>query len=248
MLFRAIALSLALLVGIGSIIPVVNDTAEAKPRYKSKKKYKKLKKYSKAWWRWYRKEQRKKRAVLARKRALRAKQILLARQKAKKPEKKVENISAKTTKFVKANDEKPKAVNELQFPLNDSSGKSLGTVLLSVVGQAIQTESNQLQRIGGVSTSSLRQNAVLKMVKNDGWIVNDYHKIVSGKKVYIVVGESQSKGVMQSHLFYFTEIDGKIYSLSSSSPNNAQERLAQESERMIQSLQRGDSSNLIGLK
>lgn len=58
MLFRAIALSLALLVGIGTIVPFMTDSTEAGPKYKKKKK-KKLKKYSKAWWRWYRKEQRK---------------------------------------------------------------------------------------------------------------------------------------------------------------------------------------------
>jgi hypothetical protein len=45
MLFRAIALTLALLIGIGTIIPLGTDNAEAGPR--KSRKYKKQKKYKK---------------------------------------------------------------------------------------------------------------------------------------------------------------------------------------------------------
>jgi hypothetical protein len=53
MLLRAIALSLALLFGIGVIIPLATDNAEAGPR-KQRKQRKHYKKYSKKWWRQYR--------------------------------------------------------------------------------------------------------------------------------------------------------------------------------------------------
>ena len=45
-----------------------------------------------------------------------------------------------------------------------------------------------------------------------------------------------------------TEVDGRIYSLATTSPNNSQERIAQESEKVIQSLQRGNRPSQAGLK
>jgi hypothetical protein len=258
MLFRAIALSLALLVGIGTIVPFVTDSTEAGPRYKKQKK-KKLKKYSKAWWRWYHKEKRKKRALLARKRALKAKQILLAR-KAKQPEnaestekkgnvrEKVavkDNSSAPTLpsgkKAPKSFEQSKASDSELQFRVSDDNGAALGSASLSVVGPAMgeDSSSGRNHMVGGVSTSALRRNVIDKMVKEEGWVVNDYQKTVNGKKVYVVVAQSSVKGVIQSRLFYFTEVDGKIYSLATISPNDAQDRIAMESEKVIQSLQRG---------
>jgi hypothetical protein len=154
MLIRAIALSLALLLGVGTIIPFMTDSTEAGPRQKKKKK-KKLKKYSRAWWRWYKKEQRKKRAILARKRALRAKRILLARKKAQRPKTaRVRTVSKKRTPKVagknssrgailpsgkKAPDsfQQSQATNsELQFRVSDDNGGQIGIASLSVVGPA----------------------------------------------------------------------------------------------------------------
>jgi hypothetical protein len=264
MLFRAIALSLALLVGVGTIIPFMTDSTEAGPKYKKKKK-KKLKKYSKAWWKWYRKQQRKKRAILARKRALRAKQILLARQKRAKNA----NQQAKAPKLDKKGEAREKVAvkddasaatlpsgkkapknfkqnqatdSELQFRVSDDSGTALGTASLSVVGpaQGEDSDTGRNKMVGGVPTSSLRRNVIDKMMKEEGWVVNDYQKNVNGKKVYVVVAQSSVRGTVQSRLFYFTEVDGKIYSLTTTSPNEAQERIAQESEKVIQSLQRGN--------
>ncbi|MEK7725156.1 MAG: hypothetical protein AAB336_12445, partial [Acidobacteriota bacterium] len=238
MLFRAIALSLALLIGMTTVIPFITNSAEAIPKNTNKKK-KKLKKYSKAWWRWYHKQKRAKRAFLARKRAIKAKQILLARQRANKPkqllaqkpiEKATEIIEAKTDKVAKPITKIQESENEVHYPVNDNDGKSLGKVLLSIVGTATTEDSqNAGNKIGGIATSALRRNVVDKMVKEDGWVVNDYHKTVNGKKVYVVVAQSPTKSGVQSRLFYFTEVDGKIYNLSTSSPNESQERIATES-------------------
>jgi hypothetical protein len=37
-------------------------------------------------------------------------------------------------------------------------------------------------------------------------------------------------------MFYFTEVDGKVYSVATNSPAQEQERLAEESEKVINSL------------
>src|SRR5215218_2326270 len=79
-MLRAIALSLALMLSLGAIIPLATNHSEAGAKYHKKKK-KKLKKYSKAWWKWYRAKQRRQKALATRKRALRLRQIRLAKEK-----------------------------------------------------------------------------------------------------------------------------------------------------------------------
>jgi hypothetical protein len=39
-------------------------------------------------------------------------------------------------------------------------------------------------------------------------------------------------------MFYFTEVDGRIYNVATNSPVEESERLAEESEKVINSLQR----------
>src|SRR5687767_12908312 len=82
MLFRAIALSLALLIGIGTIVPLGTDSVEAGPKKKYRKKkrnWRGVKKYSKRWWQLYRAQERRKKATAKRRRALRLRQMRLAR-------------------------------------------------------------------------------------------------------------------------------------------------------------------------
>lgn len=259
MLFRAIALSLALLFGIGTIIPFVADSTEAGPKYKKKKK-KKLKKYSKAWWRWYKKEQRRKRVILARKRALRAKQILLARQRANRNKtvrkvavvpipKPTAALQAEKSVPVKNTEKANETPSELKFKVKGDNGNPIGSASLSVIMQAVVGDSkNEANKIGGVSTSVLRRNVVDTMVREEGWIVNDFQKSVNGKKVYVVIAQSSQNGVVSSRLFYFTEVGGRIYSLSATCPKDAQDRVAQESEKVIQSLQQGNTVTQVGQK
>jgi hypothetical protein len=261
MLFRAIALSLALLVSLGTIIPLATNHSEAGPKYsRKKKKKKKLKKYSRAWWKWYRAKQRRQRAIAARKRALRLRQLRLARLKklgaaAQKPEMAKASKPAKTTQkadesvaLLPSGEAAPKGwkknqatPNELQFSVNDG-GRTIGTASLGVVGPAVGPDNNvgRGKTVGGVQTSALRRTVIDRMMKEQGWIVNDYQKEVGGKKVYVVVAQAPSAadGRPQSRLFYFPEVEGRIYSLATSAPDDASERIAEESEKVINSLQR----------
>lgn len=81
MLLRILGLSVALFIGIGIIIPLSTHNSEAgAPKAKTyNKKAKKYKKYSKKWWRLYRHRLRNKKALEARKRTLRLRQIQLAK-------------------------------------------------------------------------------------------------------------------------------------------------------------------------
>lgn len=275
MLIRAIALCVALLIGVGVMIPMMTDSSEAGPKYSRKYKKKRtwnVKKYSKKWWALYRRQEHRKSTIVARRRALRARQILLTRQNR---EQTAAVNQSEPTSFEKASAPKQKVAareeaailpsgetapqtwkrasatnSELQYRVNDESGNPMGAASLTVVGTATGTnsDSGRNKTLGGVSTSALRRTVIDKMVKEEGWVVNDYQKDLNGKKVYVVVAQSSVGGAVQSKLFYFTEVDGRIYSLATSAPLNSQERLAQESERVINSLQRTNRPVEAGLR
>jgi hypothetical protein len=253
MLVRAIALSLALLIGIGVIIPLATDNAEAGPRHNSRHRHHKhYKKYSKQWWRQYRARQKRRKALLARQRSLRLRQLRLARERAAQ-----QNNPAVAAVTPKPADKAPAVLptgdkapagwksdqaspGELKFRVDDSAGSQVGSASISVVGPAVAENSSggRGKAVGGVSTSSLRREVINKMIQENGWVVNDYQKEIGGRAVYVVVAQSQAKnGKVQSRMFYFTEVDGRIYNVATNSPVEESERLAEESEKVINSLQ-----------
>ncbi|MCA1607919.1 MAG: hypothetical protein LC730_00455 [Acidobacteria bacterium] len=242
-----------MLIGLATIVPFGTNEAEAGPkkskRYKKQKKYKK---YSKRWWRQYHARQRRKRALRARRRALRLRQLRLA--------KKSENGKQKSV----AAAAKPKAAEtrsallpsgqvaparwkagensgaEVRFRLEDSRGSQVGTAAISVVGptmgETVATGRNR--SLGGVPTTALRREVINQMIRENGWVVNDFQKEVGGKSVYVVVAQSQNPGGnVQSRMFYFTEAEGRIYSVATNTAADVAEQLAEESEKVIFSLQ-----------
>lgn len=252
MLVRAIALSLALLIGMGVIVPLATENTEAGPRkYRKQKRQKQYKKYSKKWWRQYRARQKRKRALQARKRALRLRQLRLARKRAAERRPAVAKVNSpkpqvKKSTVLPSGESAPNGWNaaqtspsEIRFRVDDSAGSQVGSASISVVGPAIGESSlnSRVKSVGGISTTSLRRDVINRMIQENGWVVNDYQKEIGGRPVYVVVAQSQAKnGGVQSRMFYFTEVDGRIYNVATNSPVAESERLAAESEKVIDSL------------
>ncbi len=87
------------------------------------------------------------------------------------------------------------------------------------------------------------------MVREEGWVVNDYQKEIGGKKVYVVVAQSPGAGNrVQSRLFYFTEVGGQIYSVATNAPVDNSLKLEQESEKVVNSLQRRNGTQQAELR
>ena len=269
-MLRVIALALALMVSLGALLPLATDYSEASQ--KKQKRAKKrgwigVKKYSKRWWQLYHAQERRKRALAARKQMLEERQEMRAQQRTENGGKVSQTADGGTagksskahlTTTIKENSAtavlpsgesaprswKPaqESKGELQFRVDDDGGKQIGSAALSVVGPAVGVDTDNRGRnktLGGVSTSALRRTVIDRMMREDGWVVNDYQKDLGGKKVYVVIAQSRNKnGQVQSRAFYFTEVEGKIYSLATNTPNESSERLAQESERVINSLHR----------
>jgi len=258
-MIRAIALSLALLLGVGVIVPLATDyvAAGAKKHRKYAKKKKKIKKYSKQWWRLYRARVRKQKALQARKRQLRLRQLRLAKLREQNGDAPVGGSKQAVQRAVKE-DSSPAVLptgetaprtwkksqssqSELQFNVADENGSQLGQASISVVGPTMGADDDaaKTKTVGGVPTVSLRRNVIDKMIKENGWVVNDYQKEIGGKKVYVVVAQSEGAGGrIQSRVFYFAEADGRIYSVATNAPSDSQERIAEESEKVINSLVR----------
>lgn len=250
MVVRAIALSLALLVGIGTIIPLATEYAEAGPRKSKryKKKQKGYKKYSKRWWRQHRASVRKRQALQARRRSMRLRQIRLARTNgAPNTTVSTKRVEDQTVALLPSGQAAPKgwkrgqsSGSELQFRVDNGNGSDLGSASISVVGPAMgeSVDTGRNRTVGGVPTASLRREVINRMVSENGWVVNDFQKEIGGRKVYVVVAQSQGNGGrVNSRMFYFTEVDGRIYSVATNTNTDAAGRLAEESEKVIFSLQ-----------
>jgi len=254
---RAIALCLGLLLAIGALIPLATNDADAAARHRRHRHHRHhYKKYSKQWWREYHRRQARLKAVAARKRALRLKQIRLAKAAAdakangQDPHVAVNAPQSKKTvstpQTLPSGDPAPagwtpskSSPAEMQFRVDNSSGAQVGSAAISVVGPATGDPNapGRSKTVGGVATSSLRRDVIDRMIKENGWVVNDYQKEISGQQVYVVEAQSQAKnGQTQQRMFYYTEVDGKIYSVSTVAPVSETERLAEESEKVINSL------------
>jgi hypothetical protein len=275
-MLRVIALALALMLSLGALLPLATNYSEAGPKYGQKrKKKKKYKKYSKAWWRQYRQQQRRKKALAVRKRMLQERLEMRMQQHAGNSEEISKRSGAIRDKsgitrpaaikensasaILPSGESAPQSwkraqesKGELQFRVDDEGGRQIGSAALSVVGPATGADSDNGSRnktVGGVSTSALRRTVIDRMMKEDGWVVNDYQKDVNGKKVYVVIAQSRNRnGQVESRTFYFTEVEGKIYSLATNAPDESSERLSRESERVINSLHRRNRPAQAGLR
>ncbi|MGE3466841.1 MAG: hypothetical protein AB7J13_07890, partial [Pyrinomonadaceae bacterium] len=197
MLVRAIVLSLALLVGGTVIIPLATEYAEAgsTARKKKKRSWRGVKKYSKRWWQLYRAQERRKRVRAKQRRALRLRQLRLAKARADKSGASVQTgqvtgaknsgVDPSKTAMLPSGDQAPAgwrpaqaSASELQFRVEDSSGSQVGSASISVVGPAVGTTTTAGRRryVGGVPTTSLRREVIDKMIRENGWVVNDYQK------------------------------------------------------------------------
>ena len=92
--------------------------------------------------------------------------------------------------------------------------------------------------LAGVPTTSLRREVINRMIRENGWVVNDYQKDLGGRSVYVVVAQSQGTGGrINARMFYFAEADGRIYSVATNIGVDSSPRLAEETEKVIFSLQ-----------
>lgn len=125
------------------------------------------------------------------------------------------------------------------YQVTDANGGNLGTAEFNVVNVApVQIPANSGEQarkkyLGNFPLTVLRHNVIERLVREGGWIVNDYKTQIAGQNTFVVVAQNSKDSVEQAHLFYFVETGEKIYLLATSSPVNLQDKMKFGAENML---------------
>ena len=213
-MLRKIALSLLMLISIVTILPFADSAAHTIRHGIARHRHRHHRHHSRRWWRRHRALMRRRRAA-----ALAHRKALL---NAALPQAQPASVAPGTKVAV------------LQLP-NQST---LSVVAMSRPAPAFLTMKEQSQILGGVSFSEMRRIVIDKMINAGGWVTNDFQRDVGGRRVFIVTAHTPAEGRTpeKDWNFYFTEVNGRIYSLATESTSESSERMAAEAERFITSL------------
>lgn len=96
--------------------------------------------------------------------------------------------------------------------------------------------SEQKKMLGGVTFTDLRRSVIDKMITAGGWVINDRQREIGGHRVYEVIAQTPATGDGKSEQvwnYYFTEINGRVYSLTTRSANAATQKIATDAEQFL---------------
>lgn len=259
-MLRAAALSLLVLVSVIVMLPTSDSSAHRNGRSSISRRSNMGRRHSRAWWRRYRARLRRKRA------ALRRQQALLRTRKSGTNLNSMDDSHTGTVLPTKLSTvtivknpgsglgsalpsgwaRRAGANGETKFVVNAQDGRAVGGAALSIVnlyasaGQPVLTARAQRSLPGGVSFKELRRTVIDKMVSEGGWVVNDFQREIGGHPVFIVLAQtaasSDGRSPQLSWVFYFTEVEGRIYSLATNSLPEFADRMAGESAQLMASL------------
>jgi hypothetical protein len=246
-MIRRFALALCLLASLVVTIPLVSSTAHNLRSHFAASSHRR--RHSRAWWRRHRAMMRRRQAVLARRRA-----PLMARRNGAVPrdtEKIVGNHAAVSpAPAMSIETANPNglpsgwsaagsangATNFRITPVNGVEGRATLSVVAPTAGpQPFGRE--QRNMVGGASYTELRRTVIDRMISAGGWVVNDRQRDIGGRKVFEVIAQTPSADGKPEQVwnFYFAEIDGRVYSLTtrSSGSNTA---VAADAEKLLSTL------------
>ena len=252
-MLRAAALSLLMLFTVVTMLPLTSSSAHNNEGSAASSHRKRFRRHSRAWWRRYRARQRRRRASIARQRALKAlrMQNALADKSAIQPGTVAGDVynhprGPWSVTMPDGWSNRPATDgNEMKFHIN-TNGDTTGQATLSMVAMANGSDSsgtakrNQDRTLGGIPVATLRRTVIDRMIKEGGWVLNDFSREIAGRRVFVVQaqtpGSSDGRTQSQSQTYYFTEVDGRIYSLATAVPVGTSERVAAGSEQVVASI------------
>jgi len=126
------------------------------------------------------------------------------------------------------------------FLIAPPSGMPEAHATLAVVAVASTGPNNTFGRqqrnmLGGVSYTDLRRNVIDKMISAGGWVVNDRQRDIAGQPVFEVIAQTPGTNGKPEQVwnFYFTQVNGRIYSLTTHTAGGSNGRLACDAERFL---------------
>lgn len=129
------------------------------------------------------------------------------------------------------------------FTVATPDGRAAGTAVVAPVSLsgaelAGVTVGPKTKTVGGTPVAALRRTVIDRMVAEGGWVTNDFVQELRGRKLFVVQAQTGAPGApTQSLTFYFTEIDGRLYSLATTAPFEFAVPVATGSEQFMASLQ-----------
>jgi len=223
-MLRKITLSLLLLVSLGIMLPLAGSLAHGLRQSIEMNSSVQHRHHSKAWWRRHRARVRKRRAAaLARRNAILSARLL--------------NVPDATSGAHAAGD------SELSSTATNLTAGLPGTMAVSVVALSrpnptFLTSREEKRMLAGVAVTDLRRIVIDKMMVSGGWVTNDFVREVDGSRVFIVTAQTPKDATSPEKAwnFYFTEVDGRIYGLTTNAAAGFTERMATEAERYLGTL------------
>lgn len=248
-MLRRIAIGLCLLATLVVMIPLVSSTAHnLRAQFSSVSQ---RRRHSRAWWRRHRAMLRRRQAMLARRRAMRA--LMLARRNGIAPtEPKVAGNHATIPTTVPLLSTAPAMPSNASLPSGWAPVASTGAGSSFRIAPAAGPEASatltlvapttgsqpfgreQKRMVGGASYTELRRTVIDRMVSAGGWVVNDRQREISGRRVFEVIAQTPSSNGKPDQVwnFYFAEIDGKVYALTTRTAG-ANDKVAADAEKFI---------------
>ena len=139
---------------------------------------------------------------------------------------------------------------EAVYNVLSPDGRTAGTAVLAPVSlSAAQVSaaptSPKTKTVGGLPVNALRRTVIDRMVAEGGWVTNDIVEESHGRRVFVVLAQTGAPGApARSWTFYFTEIDGRVYSLATTAPVEFAAPLAAGSQQFMASLRPAGSKNV----
>src|SRR6185369_11218674 len=114
---------------------------------------------------------------------------------------------------------------------------SLAVVALAPSASAIQPLPNEQKKmLGGLAFTDLRRSVIDKMITAGGWVVNDRQRDIGGLKVFEVIAQTPANNTTKSDQvwnFYFTEVNGRVYSLTTRSAAGTTSKVSADAEQFL---------------
>lgn len=266
---RVILLSMLILVLLGAGLPITESLAKWSRRssVSSRKKQRQYRRHSRAWWRRYRARQRARRERALMRRRLREQSagerasvpttpaapglspVSYSRGAARNPAaSRAPQLPFQLTLPHTWSGARRTASGETVFNVRTTDGRAAGTAIIADVKMseadaASNGPASKSKTVGGMSVTALRRRVIDRMVAEGGWVTNDMVREIHGRRVFVVLAQTGAPGApTQSWSFYFTEVDGRVYSLATNTPVEFAAPVAAGSEQVMASLRPSGSN------
>ncbi|HEX3557634.1 MAG TPA: hypothetical protein VHU19_00410 [Pyrinomonadaceae bacterium] len=140
------------------------------------------------------------------------------------------------------------------YSMQTADGRQAGVAIVSPVSLsasdlAAAPSSARTKLIGGLPIAALRRTVIDRMVAEGGWVANDAVREVHGRRVLVVTAETGTPGApSKTWTFYFTEVDGRVYSLATTTPFEFTGPVAAGSEQLMASLRPAGNRSMASQK